>query len=210
MVAVMCSLHQLLSEPPGRLRVSVTLHGISVRHPKDREHVFVLPAMAAFFSIPLWGWAVVGFGALGWLIPLLLVVLTLWWVTIDEVVLTQHELGTRRVWLRQHRHVQRVPLSTISGLECEQVVRAKPREGGPGVFRLRTAHHDDTPPLRLGLGWSEEERAWLSAVVTQASQAAGEGTSSAIPQSLAALTSPHQGRLHRLMDRIRVRGGRDR
>ena len=204
----MSILSELLSDPPERLRVSVTLQGVSIRHPKDREAVIVLPLMAVFFTLPLWGLVVAGAGALGVLIPLLLALLIRWWVTVDEVVLTQHELLTRRVWLRWHRHVQRVPLSTISGLEIDQLVRSKPREGSPGVFRLRTVHHDDTPPLRLGHAWSEEERAWLSAVVTQACQDAGDATSASIPESLTALTPSHRGRMHRLMEWSR--SGRDR
>ena len=89
--------------------------------------------MAAFFTLPLWWMVVAGFGVLGVLIPLLLALLILSWVTVDEVVLTQHELLTRRVWLRQHRKVQRVPLSTISCLELEQITQ--PTSTHPGCFR---------------------------------------------------------------------------
>lgn len=102
--------------------------------------------------------------------------LTLGLITVGELVLTQHELATRRLWLGRYRDVKPVPLSIITDVQTEEFFRGK--------FCLRTLHRDDTPSLLIGHSRSEKEREWLAAVVMRASEDDGDATASTIPHTL--------------------------
>lgn len=195
----MTSLHELLRNPPDRLRVTVTPQDVTIRHSSQRPILLVGPVLAFLWTIVLttvMGAAVlviktisVSLGLFGLIFGIaMLAVVTLamlWWVTEPELVLTPHVLTQRRVWLKWHRHIEHIPLSTLAGSTVEQVTR--PQNGYPGVNRLRTVHTDDTPPMMLAHNWSQEERDWLGLVLRHACHAAGDATAESIPRTLQAL-----------------------